>query len=249
MREKLFHDDRFGGDDHNRKTVQKYYSLMDNARKQFDSMAIRACRGKRLLEFGCGTGSPETWENRKAIVTGIDISEEGVKKANQKALEKGLQARYYVMNAEKTNFQNHSFNIIVGSGILHHLNLENVYFELNRLLDKKGSAIFIEPLGHNPIFVLYRKLTPSLRTRDEHPLKTKDIELAHKYFQNVELSYFNLLTFLAVPFRKTKYFPKLLFLLERLDGSLMNWFPYIKKYAWVVVINLSFPKTKPTDNK
>ena len=33
-----------------------------------------------------------------------------------------------------------------------------------------AGALFIEPLGHNPVINLYRRRTPEQRTVDEHPL-------------------------------------------------------------------------------
>jgi hypothetical protein len=41
--------------------------------------------------------------------------------------------------------------------------------EIARVLRPGGPAIFVEPLGHNPLINAYRKRTPALRTVDEHP--------------------------------------------------------------------------------
>ncbi len=243
-REKDFHDDRFGGDDNVRKGAAKYYSIMVTARKYYMEIASGYCKGKHLLEFGCGTGSPITWVKKQAIVTGIDISSAAIKKANEKAITNDIKANYYVMNAEKTEFNDNSFDVVVGTGILHHLDIDKAYAELSRILNIQGHSFFIEPLGHNPFINLYRQLTPTMRTEDEHPLTIDDIQLSKKYFDNVSVRYFNILSILAVPFRNTKYFSKIKNFLEELDGVLMFLLPFIKKYAWVVVICLSSPKKR-----
>ena len=51
------------------------------------------------------------------------------------------------MDAEHTNFPDNSFDVVTGSAILHHLNIENCYQELHRILKKDGHAVFKEPMG------------------------------------------------------------------------------------------------------
>jgi ubiquinone/menaquinone biosynthesis C-methylase UbiE len=64
------------------------------------------------------------------------------------------------MNAEATTFPDNSFDLICGSSILHHLNLDKACAEIRRILRPDGGAVFIEPLGHNPLINMFRKLTP-----------------------------------------------------------------------------------------
>jgi hypothetical protein len=80
-----------------------------------------------------------------------------------------------------------------------------------------------------------------MRTEDEHPLMSKDIDLAKKYFNEVSTNYFILFSLLAVPFRKTPLFNGLLSVLNSLDRLLFK-LPFVKKYAWMVVITLKSPK-------
>ena len=49
------------------------------------------------------------------------------------------------------------FDIIYGTGILHHLNLKACLDEIERILKPGGKFVFIEPLGTNPVINLYRK--------------------------------------------------------------------------------------------
>ena len=138
-----------------------------------------------------------------------------------------LNIDYFVMDAENTTFEDNTFDIIVGQGIIHHLNLENIYIETSRILNKNGHAIFMEPLGHNPLINLYRWLTPNIRTPDEHPLKRNDLKLLGKYFSNIKIEYFSLMTLLAVPFRKMRIFNPLLKILYYLDKIIFK-IPIIK---------------------
>ena len=89
-------------------------------------------------------------------------------------------------NCEKTKFNDNSFDIIYGSGILHHLDISLCLKEMYRLLKPGGRFLFIEPLGTNPLINFYRKLTPKSRSKDEHPLINDDFELIKKIFISYE---------------------------------------------------------------
>src|SRR5206468_2779382 len=100
------------------------------------------------------------------------------------------------------------------------------------------------PLGHNPIINLYRKLTPDLRTVDEHPLLMKDIALAKSYFGKVEAHFFNLATLFAVPFRKCRGFGAVCKALGTLDTAMFRLLPPLRRYAWATVLVFSQPKIR-----
>ncbi len=244
QREKEFHDSRFGGDDSERAAAEKYYAIMDRALSDYRSRAIAKARYGHLLEYGCATGLESmTWLESGAKVTGIDISSEAIDKATENLVGSGYaqNATYLEMNAEQMDFPDASFDVVVGNGIIHHLDLDTAYAELARVLKSSGSAVFIEPTGHNPVINLYRRLTPAMRTEDEHPLLMKDIELAKKYFGKVESSHYNLFTLLAVPFRRTAAFQPLLKALHAVDGLFFK-LPGMKKLGWTVVMELSEPR-------
>lgn len=242
QKERSFHDERFGRENDVRKKAGKYYSINTHVVNRFFEIVSRDCQGKKLVEYGCGTGRrSEKWLTHGAILTGIDISHEGIKKAKERIANTDYNADYFVMNAENTGFRDSSFDIVVGTGIIHHLNLLNAYQELCRILDKDGYAVFIEPLGHNPFINLYRALTPRMRTDDEHPLKLKDIDLLKRYFSSVEVEYFSLFTLLAVAFKNTFFFDTLCGFLRSVDKAVFL-IPFVKKYAWTVLIHVSRPR-------
>lgn len=241
-KEQSFHDNRFKEADSERKKARKYYSVNKHPMNRYVEIISKYCRGKKLLEYGCGTGSgSEQWLKFGAILTGIDISPEGIKKATERLANTEYDADYFVMNAESTEFHDGSFDIVVGTGIIHHLDLFNSYQELCRILKKNGHAVFIEPLGHNPFINFYRALTPQMRTEDEHPLKLEDIRLLKQYFHNVEVEYFSLFTLLAVPFRNMFVLDKLCGFFRSIDKAVFL-IPFIKRYAWTIVIHASNPR-------
>ena len=240
--EKSFHDKRFGEKDI-REKLNKYYSVNTHVWNRYTEIISEHCKGKKLLELGCGTAiNAEKWIDLGAILTGIDISSEGIKKAKEKISNKNLKADFFVMNAEKTDFPDNTFDIVIGTGIIHHLDLISAYEEIHRILKINGHAIFLEPLGHNIFINLYRRLTPQMRTKDEHPLIMKDIKLLKQYFKKVEVEYFTLFTLLAVPFRKSPIFKKLLATLKAIDDTIFSLLPFMGRYAWMAIIHAQYPK-------
>ena len=246
-REKAYHDQRFGGDNSERSAARKYYSLMNKAGQEYRSVAIATCGNGHLLEYGCGTGrQSQVWLRTGARITGIDISSEAIEKAKTTIMgtEFADRAEYYEMNAEAMSFKDDTFDVIVGSGIIHHLELDPCYSELARVLKPGGLAVFMEPLGHNYLINFYRKLTPGMRTEDEHPLRMEDIRHAERYFNNVKASYYNLTTLLAVPFRKTFLFKPLFNMFHQLDRALFKVLPFLRKHAWFIVLQMRDPRLK-----
>ena len=190
-----------------------------------------------ILDYGCGIGSfteKIIKYNPKKII-GIDISEVSIDKAKKKAEELKINVDYRVDNCEKTSFDNNSFDIVYGTGILHHLQTEKCLDEIYRILKSNGNLIFIEPLGTNPIINLYRKLTPNSRSKDEHPLVNQDFKYINKKFIDTKIKYYGFLTLIFFPFYKFPKESKLFSLLVSLDQFLFR-YKLFKMLAWSVLI-------------
>lgn len=224
----------------------KFYSITKKSGEFVNGYLIQNCSRKKVLDYCCGDGEMTLFlAGHKAEAIGIDISSTSVQNAKKRAVEKGLdkQTSFYVMDAENLKFENDYFDLIICSGVLHHLDVKKAYPELMRVLKPGGKIICDEPLVYNPIFHLYRKMTPHLRTEWEvhHILSRKDIKLAKKYFGKVETKFFHLATLGAVPFRKLPGFNPILRLLGAVDSVLLR-LPLLKWLAWQVVFILSEPK-------
>ena len=242
-REKEFHNRVFA--DHSRQDISKYYSVMRGSRRCYESVLNRYGRGSSVLEFGCGPGFFAPYlAARGASVTGIDISETAIAQAQQRAVEQGVTGNLTlkVMNAEALDFPPQSFDLICGVAILHHLDLDRAYSEIARTLKPNGRAVFLEPLGHNPVINLYRRMTPDMRTPDEHPLLIRDLVLADRYFDERHNHYFTLHSLLAVPFRNMSIFSGLLDACEAVDRAVFRAVPPARRLAWQVVIEMARPR-------
>lgn len=225
---------------------RKYYAVARASRNYFEHWLTEHCQGKQVLDYGCGD-APFSFlvASHGARVTGIDISDVSVENCKKIAREKGLEANtnFRVMDCEKLEFPDNYFDIVFVAGVLHHLDLENAFRELSRVVKPDGYVIAYEALAHNPLIHLYRLLTPHLRTEYEthHILKIDSLKKAKKYFNEVEASFFHLLVLLAVPFRNLPGFNVLLRFLETMDYFLLK-IPFINRQAWMMVFILSNPK-------
>jgi len=150
--------------------------------------------------------------------------------------------RFEIEDAEHLSYPDDSFDVVTEYGALHHVDLPKVYAEIARVLRPGGRAICNETLGHNFAIAIYRRLTPQLRTpwELEHILKKPQIDLARKFFREVRVTHYHLLTLAAVPFRDLFFFKPLLKVLEVLDSILLS-LPFIRWQAWQAVIELHDP--------
>lgn len=149
-------------------------------------------------------------------------------KANEAALANNLgpdDCHYLEMDAEHLDFDDRSFDLVFGSGILHHLDLEVALAEVSRVLTDGGSAVFFEPMGHDPAINLYRRLTPAMRTPDEHPLRVEDLRTAGRFFGTVVAEYHVLVSFAAIPFRRLRRYPAIVDRLNRVDTAALRRLP------------------------
>lgn len=138
----------------------------------------RAVPGRDVLEIGCFDGARLAEYARLAPrrLVGVDISDEQIAKARAR----GLDAR--VMDAQKLQFPDGSFDTVVGGAVLHHLDFDTAVREIHRVLRPGGTALFSEPLRDNPAWKVLRLVTPRARTADERPLSRGEIQSADRLF-------------------------------------------------------------------
>lgn len=225
---------------------KKFYSVERASRIFLNSWLLQHGKGKVVLDYCCGNGETSVFLAEHGIqAVGIDISDLSIENCKTLALAKGVQNKtsFFAMDGESMAFPDNSFDIIACIGVLHHLDTKKAFRELARVLKPDGKVICNEPLVYNPLFQLYRRLTPQLRTgwEVEHILRKKDFDNAREFFDTIEFRFFHLFTLCAVPLRKTRIFLPLLSFLEAIDRVVLR-IPGIKWLAWQVMFVLSNPK-------
>lgn len=240
-REQQFHNARFA--EETRESQSKYYATIQHSFAAYNSRVDELAIGADVLEYGCAKGhrSVGLAGSAKSIV-GIDISDVGIAQARAQAVESGAaNCDFQVMNAEALALPDAAFDLVFGSGILHHLDLERAYGEIARVLRPGGTAIMWEPLGHNLLINWYRNRTPEARTADEHPILKRDIELARRYFADVRLRFYGLSTLGMTPLRNSPLFAPGYAATQALDKLLLA-LPGLRWQAWFVLIELVKPR-------
>jgi ubiquinone/menaquinone biosynthesis C-methylase UbiE len=204
--------------------------------------------GKRVLDLGCGMGLQALALLRDgASVDGIDISENYVSAAAEAARKAGFPAerhRFQVMDAHALTFEDNRFDLVVGRGILHHLDMTVALAGIKRILKPGGMALFREPLGDNPALRLFRFLTPSARTVDEKPLSGADLRRLGGEW-NAEYRYYGLLSAPTAVFTSIVLRPfddnALLHLADRLEQRLNRRWSALGPWNQYVLLRLQKP--------
>jgi SAM-dependent methyltransferase len=241
-REQQFHDERFAEDE---RAANRFYSIDQASMDHLFAAVADLPAGSNVLDFGCGAEAHMAIAaaRRGHAATAFDLSPVAVEKARERAAEHGVAERieFHVLNAEDVRLPDGAYDAILGTGILHHLDLPRAYSELARLLKPRGRAVFVEPLGHNPLVNLYRRRTPGQRTDDEHPLRVEDFELARSYFERVEPTYFSLLSLATLPVGRLRSSAKLIARLDAADRAVFRRLPAAGRHAWLVALDLRDP--------
>jgi len=108
---------------------------------------VNSFRDKSILDIGCGGGLlTEEFAKRGASVTGIDSSYKSLYEAKAHACENGLEIDYRLGNAAALSFPDKSFDIVVASEVLEHIeNLNTALWEMSRVLKPGGLFLFDTP--------------------------------------------------------------------------------------------------------
>jgi SAM-dependent methyltransferase len=245
-RERTWHDERFSRDGERGRAVRSFTDglILEPLERFFGTVRSR-CVGKDVLDYGCSVGEASLRVRGYGArsVCGIDLSPVAVEQARAAAVLAGADGvEFKVMNAEELLFPAGSFDLVFGVAILHHLDLHRACSEIGRMLRPDGAAVFLEPLGHNPLINLVRHATPSSRTEDEHPLLVRDLRALGEHFHDVDLQYLNLLTLVSAPLVGVPGRDALRRGLAAVDRLVFRAVPPIRRYAWNVVITMGRPR-------
>src|ERR1700730_7439138 len=105
--------------------------------------------GKRVLEIGCGTGMfTEMFAATGATIIAVDISPELLTKARSRGLPPG-QVTFCERRFEDCDVEG-PFDSVIGSSVLHHLEIGSAIRRIKDLLKPGGKLSFAEPNMLNP---------------------------------------------------------------------------------------------------
>jgi SAM-dependent methyltransferase len=218
----------------------KFYAASGDAAAYTHQWIAENCRGRVVLDLACGDGalSLRAAAEGAALCIGVDLSDASIQNAARSAREQGLSERaiFVQADAENTGLPDQSIDVVLCSGMLHHLDLSYAFPEIRRVLKPGGVAFGWEALAYNPLIRLYRNLTPAMRTDWEknHILTLADLRFASRFFEVRNVRYWTLFSLAGVFCRP------LLPMLHSIDHVLLR-LPLIRNLSWSFTFELRRP--------
>lgn len=256
QRERTFHDQWAESIEVQGIRVNDYFEACTAPENRFILGHLGDVNGKALLDLGCGAGENSVYFALKgAHCTATDYSSGMVEKALQLAAANGVQIEGRTMNAMQLEFPADTFDIVYAANLLHHLPEPRATLrEIHRVLKPGGKLCFWDPLRHNPVINIYRRIATEVRTKDERALDIGITKFVQSLFRETVYDTFWLATlwiFLRfylierVHPNRERYWKKIIAeqarleptycRLERLD-RLLKQVPFMKRFAWNIAV-------------
>jgi ubiquinone/menaquinone biosynthesis C-methylase UbiE len=211
---------------------RKYYRATKRSTDYVQQWIAREAKGKVFLDYACGNGKNaiHAAQSGAALSLGFDISGISVHNAREAAEEAGVtsNSKFFQADCENTNLPDNSIDVIICSGMLHHLDLSYAMPELRRIMKPGAKLLAVEALDYNPAIKLYRMMTPAMRTDWEkaHILDLSDVRFASRFFTVEEVKFWHIFGYIAGKF------PALFPLLDGMD-RLLEKVPYLQRMGWI----------------
>lgn len=185
----------------------------------------------KVLEIGCGTGlfTGKVIKLSGAQVTATDLSEDLLNIAKTK----NPQATFIIDDAMKMTFSENSFDVVFGSSVLHHLDMNLALSEIFRVLKKNGRMIFAEPNMINPQIFVQKNIPFIKEMLGDSPDETAIVRwkfekmMAQSGFKNIQIFPYDFLH----PFT-----PQPLISLVNSIGKVVEKIPLLREIAGSVII-------------
>jgi SAM-dependent methyltransferase len=128
-------------------------------------------QGQKVLELGCGIGYfTRSLASSGAEITAIDISPDLLEVARRDCLAENVS--FEVQNAYAMTYADKSFDSVVGSSVLHHLEIDAALNEVHRVLMPGGSIYFTEPNMMNPQIAVQKNVAAVKKRLGDSPDET-----------------------------------------------------------------------------
>jgi 2-polyprenyl-3-methyl-5-hydroxy-6-metoxy-1,4-benzoquinol methylase len=125
--------------------------------------------GARALEIGCGTGMfTAMFASSGASIVAVDLSEDLLESARKRGLE---NVTFLAKNFEDCEVDG-PFDAVIGSSILHHLEIDRALPKIRALLKPGGVMSFAEPNMLNPQIAIQKNIPFIKRLAGDSPDET-----------------------------------------------------------------------------
>jgi len=169
-----------------------YEARLENMRELLGDL-----RERDLLEIGSARGNSITFyvASQCGSLLCCDLSAASIEQLNKKFRQDGLNnARGIVAEFPLRDVPDQSFDVVYGTGILHHFgDLRGACEEVRRLLRPGGYAVFAETLNTDPLIRVARRLTRRFKSDQdwEFPFDREALRTIRDVFPNTEMFFFD----------------------------------------------------------
>lgn len=154
--------------------------------------------GKRVLDFGCGSGEISTQlALLGADVLAFDLSPDHLELARRRASLDGVLDRvnFLVADGENANLPNGAFDFVVAYAVLHHMKLQPALQLIHQALKPDGRVFIVEPVSfsHTLAWLRDRVPVPKNVSPDERQLNEQEISFIVESFEQSSIRYYRVL--------------------------------------------------------
>jgi ubiquinone/menaquinone biosynthesis C-methylase UbiE len=253
--ERVFHDSWAASIDPTSVNIVAGFEGSTSPENRWILSQIGSLDGKYVLDLGCGAGESSVYlAARGARCVAYDLSPGMLDVAERLAALHGVSIETRAGDAAQISFPDATFDIVYAANVLHHVDTSAALAEVHRVLKPGGLACTWDPLKHNPIINVYRRMACTTRTPDEHPLDIRFVANVRTLFADVSYDTFwyatlwILLRFYLVEHldpNRVRYWKKIVSeeprlraiycRLERLDRALKR-LPFLRRYGWSIAV-------------
>ena len=255
-REEVFHDEWANSIDPKTVLVDDSFECCTAPEARQIIKWLGDLKGKKVLDVGCGAGEAAVYFAKQgAVSTATDISNGMLRVVEDVARYHSVTVETKQCSAERLPFDDNTFDVVYSGNLLHHVDLETTLVDMKRVLKPGGIIVSWDPLAHNPLINVYRRMAMDVRTPDEHPLSMDDVKLFKQHFRGVKSRcfwFFSLWIFInfklceRIDPNKERYWKKIILehkrlepiysRLEKLDRIFLSIFPYFRKHCWNIAV-------------
>jgi ubiquinone/menaquinone biosynthesis C-methylase UbiE len=255
-REQEFHDEWALSLEPSEVLVDQSWSAVTAPEHAWIRAQLGDIRGKRILDLGCGAGEAAVWFAKQgASVVASDLSPGFLDLVRRVAELHKVSVETHLADADRLDLEPESFDVVYAGNLLHHVEIDATLDRIYRVLKPGGLLVTWDPLKHNPVINLYRRMASGVRTEDEHPFHIRDVNRFNRLFTDVRHECFWLATLWIfarfyliehVHPRSDRYWKRILRdherltpiyrRLNRLDRVILRSVPFLRRYCWNVAI-------------